>query len=270
MDLYAILRALPLARGRFALDVPDGLQQGRGAWGAVATGAMTSAALQTEQRFPVRTLSAQLVAPLLVGRHDIVVEELRGGSSTTTLGLRVADADGRLVAHGVVVLGAARAPDAIPDGVLLSPPAELAAGPDAVPAVPLGPPLAPRFTEQLEFRPITGLPFTGSPVAVGWVRPKDPVSGLDAAVVVAMADAWWITAMAQVVRPRPVGTLGFTVDLPADPASLPRTTGGRLLPLLHRGRTLAVCQGFTLEARELWTSDGRLAAYNTQTVAIIA
>lgn len=269
MDLFATLRPTPVAAGRYRLDVPDGLQQGRGAWGGVATGAMASAAQQVEPRFAVRTLSAQLVAPLIVGRHEIAMEELRRGSATTTLAARVIAADGRLAAHGVVVLGAPRAADAIADGVDLQPPADLAAGPDAVSVVPLGPPLAPVFVEHLELRPIAGLPYTGAVEVTGWVRPRDPLSGLDASVAIAMADAWWVAAMAQLDRPRPVGTLGFTVDLPTDPATLPRSEDGRLLPLLHRGRTIAVREGFTLEARELWTVDGRLATYNTQTVAII-
>ena len=45
LDLSALVR--PTATDdplRFTLDVPDGLQQGRGAWGGVATGAMVAAA----------------------------------------------------------------------------------------------------------------------------------------------------------------------------------------------------------------------------------
>lgn len=269
MDLYAVLRPAPVAPGRFALHVPDGLQQGRGAWGGVATGAMASAAQQTDPRFPVRTLSAQLVAPLLVGMHEIRVEELRRGSGTTILGVRIIDGDAVLVAHAAVVLGGPRAAGALPDGPLIQVPPEVAAGPDAVPVVPLGPPVAPRFIEHLELRPVAGLPFTGAAQASGWVRPKDPVSALDAGVAIALADAWWVAAMAQVDRPRPVATLGFSVDLPTDPATLPRLPDGRLQPLFHRGRTLAAREGFTVEARELWTLDGRLATYNAQTVAVI-
>jgi acyl-coenzyme A thioesterase PaaI-like protein len=277
LDLADLLRARPTGDpGRFTLDVPDGLQQGRGAWGGVATGAMVSAARQAVPRpeLAVRTLSAQLIAPLRVGRADIAVEVLRQGAATTTAAVRVSDPEGSVVAHGVVVLGDARAGEDVPDGeqwLSLTPPAELAAGPDSVAVVPLGPPIAPVFLRQLELRPIAGLPFTGGsePDVTGRVRPLAPVSVLDAAVVVAMADAWWVAIMPRLDRPRPVGTLGFTVDLTTAPEDLPVEPDGRLRPLFHRGRTLAARQGYTLEQRELWTEDGRLVSWNTQTVAVI-
>ncbi len=277
LDFADLVRARPTETdGRFALDVPDGLQQGRGAWGGVATGAMVSAVRQVDSRpeMAVRTMSAQLVAPLLAGRADIAVEVLRQGSGTTTAAVRVTDAGGAMVAHGVVVLGSPRAGEGMPDGrpwLALDPPAELGAGPLAVPVIPMGPPVAPHFLRQLELRPVAGLPFSGveESVVSGWVRPLGPVSELDAAVVVALADAWWVAVVARVDRPRPVGTLAFTVDLPTDPATLPVEGDGRLAPLFHRGRTLAAREGFTVETRELWTADGRLASWNTQTVTVI-
>ena len=141
IDLSALVR--PTATDdplRFTLDVPDGLQQGRGAWGGVATGAMVAAAQLVDPRpeMAVRTLSAQLVAPVLVGRMHLVVEELRRGSATNTLEVRCRDDEGALLAHGVVVLGAPRTGEAMPDGALwlaVAQPSELAAGPEAVPEV---------------------------------------------------------------------------------------------------------------------------------------
>ncbi len=274
LDIAALLRPAPAGRpGRFTLEVPDGLQQGRGAWGGVATGAMTSAAQQADPRpeMAVRSMSAQLVAPLLVGTAQIAVEELRRGSATNTMALRVTDDRGEVVAHGVVVLGAPRAAAGIGDGAGSRPPEQLADGPGSVPVVPLGPPIAPQFLRHLELRPLQGLPFTGGKdsAVTGWVRPAGPLSWVDASVVVAMADAWWVAVMATVDRPRPVGTLGFTVDLPCDPQTLPREPDGRLRPLFHRGRALAARDGYVVETRELWTQDGRLVSWNTQTVAII-
>jgi hypothetical protein len=242
----------------------------------VATGAMVSAVRQFEpnRELAVRTVSAQLIAPLLVGRADIAVEVLRQGAATTTAAVRVSGADGAVVAHGIVILGAARAGEAIPDGadwLSVQPPAEVAVGPDAVAVIPLGPPLAPAFLRQLELRPINGLPFAGGsePDVTGWVRPLAPVAHLDAAVVVALADAWWVAIMPRLDRPRPVGTLAFTVDLTTDPEQLPTEPDGRLRPLFHRGRTLAAREGYTLEQRQLWTQDGTLVSWNTQTVAVI-
>lgn len=277
IDLAALLR--PTATDdprRFRLDVPDGLQQGKGAWGGVATGAMVAAVQKYDPRpeFAVRSLSAHLVAPLLVGPVSIELADLRRGSATNTVVVRVVDDAGAVVAHGVVVLGAPRSGQGIPDGpgwLAVEPPEELAAGPEAVPEVPLGPPVAPHFLRVLQIRPISGLPFSGRPTGVssGWVAPVAPVSQVDAPVLVALADAWWVAVMAGVDRPRPVGTLGFTVDLPIDPATLPCEPDGRLRPLFHRGRTIAAREGYTVETRELWTVDGRLASWNVQTVVVI-
>jgi hypothetical protein len=237
---------------------------------------MISAAQQVDPRpeLAVRTLSAQLVAPVLVGRAHLEVEPLRMGSATNTLGVRMRDGDGALLAHGVVVLGAPRRGEDMPDGpewLAVEPPAELAAGPQAVPVVPVGPPLAPDFTVHLELRPVVGIPYQGldSEQTTGWVRPRGPVSRVDAAVVAALADAWWTAVMVRMDRVRPAATLGFGLELPLDPASLPRDADGILAPLFHRGRTLAARQGYTVETRELWTVDGRLASWNTQTVAVI-
>ncbi len=271
-DLSELLTARPgTDPGTFTIEVPDGLQQGRGAWGGVATGAMVSAAEQAEPRpgLVVRNLSAQLIAPVLVGTARIGVEVLRRGSGTTTLATRVVDDQGSVVANGVVVMGAPRAPDAIPDGPWIQPPAELGMGPEGFDVVPLGPPVAPDFVRRLELRPGAGLPFSGTGECTGWVRPADPVRSVGAPVVVALADAWWVAAMAAVARPRPVGTLGFTVDLLTDPASLPVEPDGRLRPLFHRGNLIAVRDGYCVETRELWTEDGRLVTWNTQTVALI-
>jgi hypothetical protein len=277
LDLAMLVRPTPTGEpGRFTLDVPDGLQQGRGAWGGVATGAMTAAAQMVDPRpeMSVLTLSAQLVAPVLVGRAHLEVEALRRGSATTTLAARMRDEQGGLLAHGVVVLGAARAGDGMPDGPdwqVPEPPPELAAGPQAVPIVPVGPPLAPDFTVHLELRPVSGLPYQGaaSDLTTGWVRPHGPVSYVDASVVAALADAWWVAAMVRLDRPRPAATVGFTLDLPGDPAQVPRTPDGGIAALFHRGRIVGAREGYTVETRELWTADGTLVSWNTQTVAII-
>ena len=276
-DLSALVR--PTATNdplRFTLDVPDGLQQGRGAWGGVATGAMVAAAQMVDPRpeMAVRTLSAQLVAPVLVGRMRLAVEELRRGSATNTLEVRCHNEAGELLAHGVVVLGAARTGDAMPDGppwLAVTPPAELAAGPEAVPEVPMGAPLAPDFTAHLEMRPISGIPYSGANTdeTLGWIRPRGPVERVDASVVTALADAWWVSVMARLDRPRPAATVGFTLDFPTDPSRLERDADGRVEALFHRGHSVAAREGFTIEVRELWTRGGHLVSWNTQTVVVI-
>jgi hypothetical protein len=276
VDLSELVRARPTDRPDvFWLDVPDGVQQGRGAWGGVASGAMTSAATQVTTRpgQVVRTMSAQLIAPLLTGRATVRTEILREGSATTTVAARVESRDGAVLAHGVVVLGSARTGEAMPDGPdwsTVEVPAELAVGPEDIPVLPARPP-APDFLRQIELRPTAGLPFSGDGgnEARGWLRPVAPVSRVDAALVVALADTWWVAVMARLDRPRPVGTVGFACEVAGDPAAVRVDARGRLEPLFHRGRLIAAREGFTVETRELWTASGQLLTWNTQTVAVI-
>jgi hypothetical protein len=276
VDLAQLVRAQPTDRPDvFWLDVPVGVEQGRGAWGGVATGALTSAALQVATRGDqsVRTLSAQLVGPLTPGRAVVCTEILREGSATTTVAARVVTREGGVVAHAVVVLGSARAGEAMPDGPgwsTLVPPPELSAGPGTLIPMPARPP-APDFLRQVALRPIVGLPFSadGRHEASGWLQPVAPISKVDAALIVALADTWWVAVMADLARPRPVATVSFACEVTADPATLRCDEAGRLEPLFHRGRLIAAREGFTVETRELWTASGQLLTWNTQTVVVI-
>jgi hypothetical protein len=275
VDLAELIRAHPTDQpDRYTIDVPDGVQQGRGAWGGVATGAMTSAALQAaaSPNQELRTMSAQLVAPLLTGRSFVRTDILRAGSATTTVAARVESAAGEVVAHGVVVLGAARQGDGMPDGpswAAVTPPDELAAGPEAAVAIPAAPP-APDFLTQIQLRPTVGLPFSGAgPEARGWLQPFAAVSRVDATLLVALADTWWVAVMAGLARPRPVATVGFACELTGAPELVQIGADGRMEPLFHRGRVVSAREGFTVETRELWTASGHLLTWNTQTVAVI-
>ena len=228
-DLSALVR--PTATDdplRFTLDVPDGLQQGRGAWGGVATGAMVAAAQLVDPRpeMAVRTLSAQLVAPVLVGPD---APGRRGAAPRVgdqhPRRCGVATSRARCSPTGSSSWAQPRTGDAMPDGppwLAVAPPRELAAGPEPVPEAPVGPPLAPDFTVHLEMRPISGIPYSGADTdeTAGWVRPRGPVERVDASVVTALADAWWVSVMARLDRPRPAATVGFTLDFPSDPSCL--------------------------------------------------
>jgi acyl-coenzyme A thioesterase PaaI-like protein len=271
-------------------DVPDGWQQGRGCWGGLIVGSVVRAAGRAadadDQR--VRHVSAQVLAPVPPGPVDVVAEVLRRGSGTTTVSVRVlgraagpqgvADGEPGLLAHAAVVLGRARAAEARADGEAwrqVRPPAALGAGWAAVPLVPLGPPLAPVFLSRLALRPLRGFPGEGSDdgATEGWVA-VEAGAVADArereVVVCALVDSWWPCALVKVAAPRPMATLAFALDLPAPVQAddLVAADGGPL-PLLHEGRLLAAREGYVTETRELWSSTGRLLAYNTQTMAVI-
>lgn len=251
-----------IAGAQWHLD--DGWQQGRGAWGGLLVGTAVRAAevASGEPDRAVREISVDMLGPVPAGDVPVRVTPLREGSGTSAWRVEYLG-DDEVLAAASVVLGRRRAGDqptetdprlAMPE----SPPWE------DVPLIPLGPPLAPVFTQHLEFRVVSGFPYQGRADDIAcWVRfpQADPV---DAALLLGMVDALWPAALVRFAEPRPMATLTFAASLLIDPATVNPAD-----PLLHRGRLIAMRDGYATETRELWTPDGRLAVWNTQVMAII-
>jgi hypothetical protein len=266
MDFPTATTVYGRAEEGFAWEVPDGWQQGRGAWGGLVVGALLRAveASEPEDGRSVRSIAAHLVAPAIVGPHRIETTLVRRGSAVTTWQARLTDGSGSVVATATVLLGASRSLADAPDASawsMLVPPA--APGPDAVPRLEFGPPLGPAFFQHLDARVVTGiLGGSGLPEAVGWidyVRPFAPT----AASLLALVDGWWPASLNAMPAWRPIATISFAANLVIDPSTV---TG----PLLHHSLVTAAADGYTSEHRRLWTSDGRLAVDNLQSIAIIA
>jgi acyl-CoA thioesterase len=260
MTDFATLTALrPLTENRFAIDVPDGWQQGRGAFGGFGLACLVRA-METPERNaerPLRTLNAELCGPLLPGPAEIAVEVLRRGAGMTTVTARIVQ-DGSVVTHASALLGRARedrsydglsAPNLRDSGVLLA-----SQGP------------WPPFTRFFEYRINGAMPFSGIDVAQveNWVRLRDPGQTFDVAHVTALADATWPALFSIMSDVRPMSTISFTLQL-FGPWDGLRTDA----PVYHRSRVLWARDGHAAEMRELWTEDGRLLAINHQTFATI-
>jgi len=247
---------------RFHLDVVDGWQQGRGAFGGLVLGALTRAmeATLAEPLVRLRTLAGELPAPTEVGPAAIEVEVLRRGSAMTTVAARLVQA-GELRGHAVGVFGRARAPVSWQTE---RPPA-VPAWAD-VPSVSNPEGDGPPFARHFEYRLIGPAPFSRATEArcTGWIRAREPGPVRDAAHVVALADAYWPAALAVLAAPRPMATVAFTLELIEPIADLDPDA-----PLLHRAHAPAAFDGFTYETRELWGPDGRLVARNHQTFVVI-
>lgn len=248
---------------RYRLDVADGWQQGRGAYGGLVLAALTRAMTDklADPAVPLRTLTAVLPAPTEVGPATIEVEILRRGSAMTTAAARLVQAD-VVRGHVVGVFGSARAPvqwqtQAPPEVPRWD---QVAAMPDRSDA--LGPPFARHF----EFRVVGPFPFTRATEArcTGWIRARDPGPLRDSAYVVAVADAYWPAALAVLAAPRPMATVAYTLELIEPLDDLDPDA-----PLLHRAYAPAATDGFTYETRELWGVDGRLVARNHQVFVVI-
>ncbi len=244
----------------FSWEVPDGWQQGRGAYGGLPIGAMVSSVEQTDTDRPVRSVSLQLAGPALVGSHTVRVRPIRVGSRMSTWAVSV-EADEGLVATAAVITGVARSRDEDADapmgeGMPAAPPS------DQVRVVDTPPPF-PTFTQHLSFAPISGLPLSGgTPETTGWVRFREPVRPT-AASLLALADGWYTATLIPMRELRPIATVNFAATLLVDPSTLDAEE-----PLLHHGLVTATRDGFASEQRRLWTADGRLAVDNLQTMAI--
>ena len=251
----------------FHLEVSPGWRQGRGAFGGLSIAAMIRAA---EARIDdptrtVRSVTAELFAPVEVGAAELPVERLRHGNSLSAV--RVAMIQGAPKAHAVVILAASRS-GASPLAWLDVERPETPSWRELTPS-PIGVPGRearwPEFTQHFEYRLVEGLPMTrGEPRTVGWVRPRDPGPARDAGYVAAMIDAWFPAALVKFPTPRSIATIAFTLELVAGLDGLDPDA-----PLLYRGVVQVCADGYFLETRELWGEDGRLVAINHQTFAIL-
>ena len=247
----------------FTTSIPAGWQQGRGAFGGLVLGILARAleSCVEEPDRTLRTLSGEIIAPVMVGEAQIEVELLRRGSGLSSLYARLLQ-DGEVRAHASAIYAKTRVTDR--ELLTLSPPA-LTPWPD-VEVIPVQEPFGPMFAQWFEYRSTGPFPFSGGtePMAEGWISSKKTVDRFGAPELIAYIDAWWPTTFAVESGPRPMATIAFTFQLHLDGSTLDPNE-----PLMFRARTQAAHDGYISELRELWTADGRLVALNPQTFTII-
>ena len=239
------------------LDVPAGWRQGRGAYGGLVVAALIRAIEERvgEPGRKLRSLTAELPAPVDAGPAQLAVEILRRGNAVTTARAALVQA-GELRAHAVAVLAADR-PGA-PAWNAMTPP-ELPAW-DDLPEVPAGAPF-PEFASHFAYRIASGAPGQGgAPATTGWLAPRAPGEKRDAAYLAALVDAWYPAALVQLREMRPMATIAYTLDVFALPGDG---------PVRYRAAAPAGAGGYFAETRELWSASGELLALNHQTFAII-
>lgn len=262
-DLSTLTTPTRLDDDRFQAEIPDGWQQGRGAFGGLVLGNMVRAieAFDDTRERALRCLSAEICGPVMPGSASIQVTRLRTGTGVSTIAASLSQGD-QVLAHAVGVRGRTRGDDTdfcdIPTPRM--PPWR------DVPIVPIGPPVAPVFAPAFEFRPSGPLPYSGGKEAVaeGWIRPRAPGPLRDAAYVTTLADCYWPAILTRLTSVRPLATIAFTLELFSDLAGLDPEA-----PLFHSARANAARGGYSVETRELWGEDGRLVARNHQTFAVI-
>ena len=246
----------------FRAQVPDGWQQGRGAFGGLVLGLLTRAmvAVEAEPARRLRTLIGDICGPVMPGEAEISVEVLRRGAHLSNLDARLTQA-GAVLARASATLGSARNVQSAPRSPAPPLPMEWA----ALPPLPIAPPLGPVFAQHYEYRSPGPFPFSGSTEAriEAFIREKQAAGPLDAAGVIALLDSVWPTLYSVETQPRAMATISFTAELYCDPASL---SGAE--PLRYRAQLAALHDGFMTEFRELWRGD-QLLALNQQTMALL-
>lgn len=248
---------------QFTLDVPAGWRQGRGAYGGLTIGALIRAieARAADPSRRVRSVTAELPAPLEVGPSNITVDVLRVGNSVTTARAAIAQG-GEVRGHAVAVLAATRVGEGPTAWTDLKAPA-VTPWRELEP-VPMSP-ATPEFAAHFDYRLVEGVPLSkGDARVVGWVRPRDRSGVRDAGYLAAVIDAWWPAALVRFDAWRPIATIAFTLEIVGTVAGLDPES-----PLLYRGTVPYCADGYFVETRELWGEDGRLVAINHQTFAII-
>lgn len=263
MDFAAATTARKLSDGKYVHEIPDGWQQGPGAFGGLVLGLMSRVALDFENDVgrPLRALSGAVLAPVLPGEVTLGARLLRRGSGLSAVNVQL-EQNGALAATCDVVLAKTRVSDG--DWQEQEPPRF----PDwkTVEPWPMGPPIAPVFTPHFEYRGLEPTPFAGEAKGRGngWIRAKAPGPRCDPSLIVGLIDAWWPAPYARFTAPRPMSTVAFTMQLFIDPSTLDPQE-----PLAFRSTNPLAAGGYTLELRELWTKDGRAVAQNQQTFVLI-
>lgn len=251
-----------LEDGGFEASIPDGWQQGRGAFGGLVLALLSRGMLAREPERPLRALTAELCGAALAGPASVVVESLRSGRRLSFLGARLLQG-GKLIARASAVLGADQDIPPSREGVFLEAPSPMPWR--EVAETPPRAPMGPAFAHHFEYRPVGPLPFSGAPepLAGGWIRLREAPEVLDTPAILALLDAWWPAQFSIEEGPRPAATVSFTAELHSEGAGLPGNE-----PLFHRAFVSASQGGFFVEHRELW-SGARLVAQNQQTFIIL-
>ena len=246
---------------RFAIDVPSGWEQGRGAFGGLTLGVLLRAieACEPDAARIVRTLSGELAGPVAPGPAEIRVTPMRRGKNQSNLRADLWQGD-VILGTASAVLSAPRTPaPEVPARTIETMPF------DRVAAIPRNSTF-PTFAQHFEYRIEGPLPFSGSADASarGWIRLREPLPAIDGPAVIAHLDSYWSAIASRLDRPRPFATVSFLAELLVSPATLSPTT-----PFYLDCRVLAASDGFVVEERALFQDD-ELVAMNHQTFAMIA
>jgi acyl-coenzyme A thioesterase PaaI-like protein len=252
----------PVSPGFFEAEVPDGWQQGRGAFGGLVFGLLGRAMemFNADATRTLRTLSGDIASPVIPGPVRLETEMLRRGSNQSNVQARLRQGDAVLA----VATGVFSAPRRISVPSFEREPPERADW-DQILVIPVEPPFGPDFARAYEYRPTGPMPFSGGRVAetAGYVRERLPAQRRDAPNMIGLLDAWWPTLFSIDETFRSVATISWMAQLLVDPRQVEASDR-----LFHTAHMVSLSDGFFVEFRELWSGD-TCVAMNQQTFAVL-
>lgn len=253
----------PGAPGTYDAVVPDGWQQGRGAFGGLVYG-LLARAMEAEVADPtrrLRTIAGDIAGPVVPGPVELRAELLRRGSNQSNLQARLVQG-GQTLAVASGVFAATRAVE-LPRLRGVESPERVDW--DQLRVLDLQPPLGPDFALAYEYRTTGPTPLSGArdAEAAGYIRERVVPARRDAPSTIALLDAWWPTLWSIITEPRPVATTSFLAELLIDPSRVDPDER-----LFHDARMVALTEGYFVELRALWSGD-TCVAMNQQTFAVL-
>jgi hypothetical protein len=240
----------------FRAQIPDGWQQGRGAFGGLVLAVLERAMESDERDRSLRSFMGELCGPVLPGPAEVRVRVLRRGNNQSNLAAELtAPGSPEVLAAATAVFSTPRTAHHHAGFLAPPPPGDWR----ALTPFPVRPPLGPPFAAHYLYRD------AGSNVSAvqGWIQEASPPDRLDAASLIGLLDAWYPTLFQLETISRPCATISFTAELLADPSALPVDQ-----PLRYRAQMAGMSDGFFVELRELWQG-ARPVAFNQQTFAIL-
>jgi acyl-CoA thioesterase len=256
---------VPDADGSYAARIDGGWWIQRGPNGGYVAAVIVQAltASVDDSTRPLRSLTVHYLAPAVEGPVEVEVTSDRKGRTIQFVSGRLVQSE-RLIAIARAAFavpnpaGPAFADPTFPD----YPPPSEAGGPSQ----PFG--IVP-MRERYDYVHVVGAPWDGPSRQAetgGWIRLREP-RPYDAALVVALTDAWYPAIFTRVQEPMGVPTIDLTVHIRSVDAL------ARLRPedwMAVRFRTTVASEGFLEEDGELWTPDGTLVAHSRQLGLILA
>ena len=249
----------PTGAGIYAARIDAGWWIERGPNGGYVAAVLVQA-LTAEVADPhrhLRSLTVHYLAPAREGPADVAVAIERAGRTITFVQARLQQGD-RLLAT-------ASAAFAVPNGgapAFADPTFPGYPAADTIEPAP-DPPGMIAMRGRYEYRHVTGLPWEGpsEPAETGgWIRLAEP-RPYDAALVVALTDAWYPAVFTRLTTPMGVPTIDLTVHVRSIEALR------RMQPrdwMAARFRTTVAAEGHLEEDGELWAPDGTLVAHSRQ------